>query len=91
MQRCGNHGVTGLGAGFPLTLTDGFNSMDRRRRASDGEEGHGSEQGQAGQAAPDSCSKPWSLSSPSAPQPLFLHEQKFLPQVVSTTSDSAGS
>lgn len=47
-----------FGVGFPLTLTDGFNSMDRRRGVSDGEEGHGSERGQACWAAPDCCSEP---------------------------------
>lgn len=86
MQRCDDHGVTGLGAGFPLTLTDRFNSMDRRG-ASDGEEG----QAPAWWATPDCCSKPWGLSSPPAPRLLFLHEQKFPPQVVSMTSDNAHS
>ena len=72
VQRCGSHGATGLaamaqvwqlrshrfGAGVPLTLTDRSNSMDRRRGASDGEEGLGSERGQACWAAPDCCSEP---------------------------------
>lgn len=45
----------------------------------------------AWQATPDCCSKPWGLAPPSAPRLLFLHEQKFPPQVVSTTSDNAHS
>lgn len=87
-HRCGSYGATGW-EGVPLTLTDRSNSMDRRRGAST--ERKGMAQSWAKHAGPlllTAAQSPGSAVTPCS-STLFLHEQKFPPQVVSMTSDNA--